>query len=160
MSVHKCKFCGVDADYEPLYHDWPFGKLGDNGMYCWRCYHVQCIRQNKAAFSLSEVGDNSGGVDSYLLANAILEALDMTEDNLDKGIGIDAQIGSSYTSSLIVRSGVLYAPVADLLALYVMEQEARLSHVQKLIKTLKWTVQRVRFPSADTLLQRYEEKGE
>lgn len=138
-----CVFCGKKYDDAPIYHDWPYDHLNVEGMYCWECYHKEAIKIDVAAFGLSEIGHNAGWTYRYTLADAIHSALEMTDDNLDQGIGIDAPIGGSYTASLIVRNGSLYLRIADLYPLMESknEDEKRLL-IDEIISQLSWEVKR------------------
>lgn len=140
---YKCVFCGKDSHGQPLYHDWPFNHLKIEGMCCWACYHSEIIKQDIAAFSLSDIGNNGGWIQDYTLAGAIEEALEEAEDNMDRAIGIDADIGGSYTSSLIIRNGNLYLRVAELRLLMEAESsEEKRTLIEQVVNQLTWAVQR------------------
>jgi hypothetical protein len=143
MSSNNCVFCGKTSYQEALYRDWPFDCLGVKGMYCWECYHKEIVKHDKAAFSLSIVGENSGCIADYTLSDAISAALEDTEGNMDMGMAIDSHIGGSYTASLIVRNGGLYVRFADLYPVMEAksEDEKRLL-LEQIIRQLTWTVQR------------------
>lgn len=142
---YTCQFCGKGSDEVPLYNDWPHDYLKMEGMACWECYHKQAIERNVAAFHLGEIGHNAGWTYKYTLADAILTALDETEDNMDQGLSIDADIGGSYTASLIVRNGYLYTRSVDLEQLMRdKSDEEKRALLEQIISQLTWTAEATR----------------
>lgn len=138
---YTCQFCGKSSEEVPLYNDWPHDYLKMEGMACWECYHEQAIERGIAAFSLSDIGNNSGWMEHYTLQDAILTALDMTEDNIDQGIAIDVPIGGSYNASLIVRNGELYVRAANLVPLTMAKSDnVRHALLKAIIRELNWRV--------------------
>lgn len=140
MDEYKCIVCGKTSDETSIWHD-SFGHL--EGYHCLECYTKEAVRQNKAAFHLSDIGHNGGWMADYTLADAIDEALTETEESIDQGIGIQAYVGGSYLPALIVYNGNLYVRFADLR--WLMDDDTSLDErraaIEKLIGQLDCKVQ-------------------
>lgn len=137
MSDFKCAKCGCTPDEKSLHGDSFRRHLKD--MYCWTCYVETVIEKDLTCWSVGIVGDNSGYMDDYKLADAIDFAINETEDNIDKGLSIEPPISNGYNAAIIVRNGQVYTKCADLRDLFdIKDDDKRLEIINRVVKNLNF----------------------